>query len=536
MLAVRPARTHLGFGGAVSLQAEDQSDESDAPTWVQIAREGQYLGYMGGLQPFEFTRAHFDEMVRNLRTNPAYKMGASGKGDGPVVPWDFNHASEIDPTMGSLPATGAPAQAWTYDLEARAGADGKAELWALTKFLEPAKTYIRDGKFKWSSVAVTFDATHPETGKNIGAILTSIALTNTPFIEGMQELAATRGVRANYGPTYYGESADGPEAALQMIRGVLGIAQTADVTEVGTELDKLAAWAASGEAPAGIDLDYLTGCLRRILNLPTLTATTEVVSEAKTVIEQLQPEPATTARRDTMDLIKMLASLLNVEATQEKVLAAINSAIALRAKAETDGSEIRAKLKALAEALGVADAEAGVEKIAQLMDQAKQLAAVMPELDSLKAKVKQQDDMAAEAEVDAVINARKFDPSLKSAMLMLRKADPEAFVKQFPKPAAGAGATSLTTPIATTPTGGELRLSGDGTQVLRPGPRAAQPGNVLKVEGVVNLSAQPGVNATQRAMAYLRAHYPGWDKLTFEEQFVLACNFKKQPNVVDQAA
>jgi len=37
---------------------------------------------------------------------------------------------------------------------------------------------------------VIFDARDPHTGANVGCLLTSIALTNTPFVEGMSELVA----------------------------------------------------------------------------------------------------------------------------------------------------------------------------------------------------------------------------------------------------------------------------------------------------------------------------------------------------------
>ncbi len=162
--------------------------------WVQVAKEGDYTGYQGGRQPFSFTRQVFDQLVRNFRLHPSYRLGPDERGEVGIVPWDFNHASERDPTAGDLPVLGAPAVGWTSDLDVRTGADGKAELWAYTTFLEPARSYIKAGQYKWASVAVAFEAIDPLTGENIGAVLTSIALTNQPFIEGMQELiAAGRG-------------------------------------------------------------------------------------------------------------------------------------------------------------------------------------------------------------------------------------------------------------------------------------------------------------------------------------------------------
>lgn len=156
---------------------------TDAPKWIQVAYEGAWSGHHMG--PFQFTRQMFDTIVRNFRNHPQY----TGRSD--VVAFDFNHASEMHPTEGSIPSEGTPAQAWAQDLEVRTGPDGKAQLWALTRLLEPAKTYIRNGQMKWVSVAVWFDAVDPVTGKPIGPTLTSIAFTNNPFLQGLPAIAAS---------------------------------------------------------------------------------------------------------------------------------------------------------------------------------------------------------------------------------------------------------------------------------------------------------------------------------------------------------
>jgi hypothetical protein len=196
---------------------------------------------------------------------------------------------------------------------------------------------------------------------------------------------------------------------------------------------------------------------------------------------------------------------------------------------------VRAKLKAIAEALGIEDSEMAVERVAELMGKAKELQAVMPELDGLRAAVKKAEEEAAETDVDQAIASRKLGPEVKPALLMHRKADPAGFAKAFPKTAA-APASALSRSIASTPGGGELRVSPDGAQVLRAGARGAPPGEVLKVDGVVNLALFPGANPTDRAMTYLSGRYPGWDKLTHDQRFTLACNFKRQPNVIHETS
>lgn len=166
-------------------------DTDGQARWVHVAVEGTYLGYRGGAQPFAFTRQSFEQAVTNIHTHPAYRAGPAGEGVADVIPWDFNHASESNPTEGELPTAGAPSQGWTRDLKI-VDANGKAHLYALTRFLEPARSYVKAGQYKWSSVAATFNGIDPITGQSVGMVITSIALTNTPFIEGMEQLAASK--------------------------------------------------------------------------------------------------------------------------------------------------------------------------------------------------------------------------------------------------------------------------------------------------------------------------------------------------------
>ncbi len=177
-----------------SAKLAKKSAESDRPVWVQVAVEGTFKGYAGGELEFTFDRETFDQAVSNFRADPHYEAGPDGSGTEPVIAWDFNHASERDATQGSLPQSGAPAQGWVLDLEAREGDEG-AELWALTQWLEPARTYIKEGRYNWASISIVFDAVDPITGERIGPLLTSIAATNTPFVPGLQKLAASRGAQ-----------------------------------------------------------------------------------------------------------------------------------------------------------------------------------------------------------------------------------------------------------------------------------------------------------------------------------------------------
>jgi hypothetical protein len=168
---------------AVSLSSVN-FDSSDKPKWIQIAYEGEWKGHHTGA--FRLTREHFDECVKNLHAHPAYEPGGASD----VVPFDFDHASEIGATSGSKPLTGSPAQGWVRELEVRTGPDGKAQLWSLTNVLEPARTYLREKKLKWVSAAIWFNAVDHVTNDNIGAMLTSVAWTNKPFLRALPAIAA----------------------------------------------------------------------------------------------------------------------------------------------------------------------------------------------------------------------------------------------------------------------------------------------------------------------------------------------------------
>jgi hypothetical protein len=146
--------------------------DGDGPVWNQISTRGSFKGHGAG--EFSLDDTTLGDIVRNY-----------SEIDGKHVSFDFEHASEGDATSGSIPVTGAPAQAWIKELKVQP--DG---LHALVEWLEPAKTYIREKKYKFVSPAIRFGARHPVSGKQIGARLTSVALTNQPFLRGLQPLAA----------------------------------------------------------------------------------------------------------------------------------------------------------------------------------------------------------------------------------------------------------------------------------------------------------------------------------------------------------
>ncbi len=568
---------------AVSLVGVFDGEDS-GPKWVMVTREGNFPGYLGGLKPFVFTRADLDQMVANVKSHPSYAVGADGVATGSVIPWDFNHASEANPVTGDLPVIGAPAQGWTLDMEVRLSADGKAELWALTQFLEPALGYVKTGGYQWASVSVAFNAINAETAQNVGALVTSIALTNTPVVEGMEKLVASKTGTTLVPGTIelrrnFFDAARDPAEAINMMRDMFGLPETAGAAEVMGQVAIVQGWIESGTAPLGTNPEELIGNMRIILNLPALTPQIGVIAEATSSIQALLEEQATAVgvpaagppggagmvpepveemiaaaqrRRDneTMEnLIKDLAAALGVSESEGAVtravteLAELRDSLTLAMGLSRDGSKIilgaakegvdaKARLLALFAALDVADPEAALAKVAATMESAKQLAEVMPELTELKADAKKVEEEAVSTDVDSAIAAGQAPAAMRGALLLQRRTEPKEFAEAFPKVTAATPNKGYLLRSVATAGGTPLRVaaSHDGSQVN------LAAADQLGGAETINLANYPGRNVTARAKAYLAGTHTGWAALTNEQQFLAAVALKAQSNVIDQAA
>ncbi len=142
--------------------------------WIQLAEVGAWKGHSSGA--FEMTPATFSEIVRNFEARVL------------PIPFDYEHASEQDATQGSVPRSGAPAPGWVHRLDNR----GVGGLWGLTEWLETARDQIKAGEYAFLSPAIRFGSRDPKSGVSTGAKLTSVALTNQPFLTGIGHLWAAR--------------------------------------------------------------------------------------------------------------------------------------------------------------------------------------------------------------------------------------------------------------------------------------------------------------------------------------------------------
>lgn len=148
------------------------SDDASKRVWIQLAEVGHFRGHPAG--EFSLTTQTFSEIVANFSRY------------GLLVPIDAEHASEAPATQGAIPAAGAPAMGWIHQLDNR----GNGGLWGLVEWLEPARSYIKEGRYRYISPAIRFGCKDSVTGAPIGARLSSAGLTNTPFLRHMQQIAA----------------------------------------------------------------------------------------------------------------------------------------------------------------------------------------------------------------------------------------------------------------------------------------------------------------------------------------------------------
>jgi hypothetical protein len=553
------------LGKCIKLEADIESTEQEdpKPVWVQIARAGDYPGYISGDKPFELTEVHFQQMIDNIHNHPSFVAGEDGVGIENIIPWDYNHASEMFPGAGNLPVEGAPSQAWTRDLKMAKDKDGKTCLMAYTLFLEPALSYIRNDQYQWSSIAARFDAIHPETGENIGAIITSIALTNTPFIEGMEKLAASKNIDLR---RYYSRAEDINEA-IHSLKSLFGLMETVTIDDVMMEIMKLSNWIENGDTPMGVDLVGIIGSIREILGLPTLSTEKEVIDNALSIPSRLVDEMAVTsgipaiagtepldqisdlvetaamAKRNEadMELIKVLASKLGSRESDDAVVAAVEELIALRSgitdtlniNKDTNESIMSSvaefvtasgNLSNILKALGANDEVAATEKIVTLTEHSNEYTKIKPEFDKLMEQVQIQEDQKIEAEVTDVMSSRNFPDDLKEALLLYRKNNPEGFAKKYPKIENTNDQSNrhslLTAVIASAPDGKEKKID-----------KAV--GSPTENKNVIDLRNCEGVNITDRAKNYILANIPESKNWSYDKLIIEACELKKQENVVD---
>lgn len=172
--AQRPARAFRGVYHGATFALDASGDDALPKTWNQIAKYGDFSGHAAG--PFAFDEDVFATIIRNFYATANR-----------AVPVDYEHGTEQTDPSSSIYQDGAPAVAFIRELQSR----GEGGLWGLFEWVDPqAVQYVRQGRYRFFSPAVVFDAVDGASGAPIGAKLVSGGLTNRPFLDGMEPLAA----------------------------------------------------------------------------------------------------------------------------------------------------------------------------------------------------------------------------------------------------------------------------------------------------------------------------------------------------------
>jgi phage I-like protein len=134
--------------------------------WIHVAYPGTWEGHPDGA--FTLDAAAFRACIESF------------EGQSNPIPVDYEHASVRDVAK-------APAAGWVQALELR-----DDDLWAFVEWTEDAAREIRSGAYRYSSGVFVFGKPDRKTGDPIDCSLHSIALTNTPFIDGQTPIALSQ--------------------------------------------------------------------------------------------------------------------------------------------------------------------------------------------------------------------------------------------------------------------------------------------------------------------------------------------------------
>jgi hypothetical protein len=378
--------------------------------WIQVARSGSWNGHPQG--PFRLDSQVFATMIQNFRTQGDQR-----------IPVDFEHASELPANSGTIPMVGAPAQGWIYDLRING-----SNLYGLVEWGDLARQYIEQKKYRGLSPAIRWKCKDRVTGAAIGPCLTSVALTNQPFIDNMMPLAASARPLFEEGEESEGTTIAGCHTAmcyeagelLPRLRSVFRMSELATGREVLEHLDRLEQHVVDADDDMrheGIDLrDYLHP-LREMAN-PQADATWQ----------------------DVIDIIRNLVDWGHGEHEEENDLPVTSSAQAASSMAQTpveDGTdremetvkELEAKLAAERTTV-----QTLTQNVQSLTDNVQTLTATVKANESTSEQLKKENDelkkWKAEREdkdiaarvADAVSTYSDKQPQLKDAEAV-KKAD-----------------------------------------------------------------------------------------------------------------
>ncbi len=165
----------VGFVSRLSATSLSQATGA-AESWIQVAVAGDFED-PGRYGSFSITADDLATMASNF---------AAGKYPEPPteICVDYDHLTLKVKAPGDGKAAG-----WFRELQTRADGD---ELWARIEWTEAGAEAIRAKEYRYFSPVIRWGYTSHK-GEDLGAVLFNGAVTNTPFLQGMEPLALSAG-------------------------------------------------------------------------------------------------------------------------------------------------------------------------------------------------------------------------------------------------------------------------------------------------------------------------------------------------------
>ncbi len=164
------------FLADLSRRFADAVDGKSSPyvqgKWFQLAKTGTF--YSPHYGKVEVSPQMLSTMVKNFKTITPLAPTQ--------LPIDYDHLSDDPQKPGDGRAAG-----WVEDL--RLSPDGQ-RLEFLPKWTKPAAEMIAKGEYRFVSPFFLTQYMDKRSGKKVGPTLKAVAITNRPFLEGMQEIPA----------------------------------------------------------------------------------------------------------------------------------------------------------------------------------------------------------------------------------------------------------------------------------------------------------------------------------------------------------
>lgn len=408
-------KARIAGWGAVKTGFEKRDDE-----WVKKARENSSIWYIG--DTIVLSEEGLTGEVQVLRTgtfhHPTYGKFTIKKEDLANMVKNFHESRPKPPTemvvdwehmSTAEPPVRAPAAGWVKDLVQRGD-----KLFALVEWTDEAAGEIKVKKYRFISPEFNLNYVDKESGHKIGPTLLSVALTNRPFLEGMEpvilseELASmlltearTQEVKMAEWDTQYIN--DLPDKCFAFIKS------GGEKDEDGKTVPRNLRYLPYRNAQGGVDLPHLRNALSRL---------------AQT---DLSPEEQAKARK------------VLIAAAQE---AGVGEYSELPEVTEIMWKEVKDEMETIAVlrgVLGLSEAADIVEIVKALKAKADTVDSLTTQLTELQGKVTAAEQKAAEAEgklnlsevdkvVEAALNSGKITPKMKEWASTYAARDREGFL------------------------------------------------------------------------------------------------------------